>query len=256
VLAALARGGALADMARRGLTQLFYFQVDNPLVPIGEPEFLGYHLLSGSEMSTQVVAKRHPRERVGNVVSIDGRVQIIEYSDLPDDAAELPAADGSPRFWAGNTAVHLLDRAFLERVGHDPAGLPFHIARKKVPYINVDGNPPGQRIEPAAKDPPNAVKFERFVFDLLPQAKSAIVMEVSAAEAFAPVKNGPGEASDTAETAQAAMIAQYTRWLRSAGAEVAAGVPVEISPLFALTADELPRKIPPELQVAQPRYFR
>ena len=226
-------------------------------MPIGDPEFLGYHLLAGSEMSTQVVAKRHARERVGNVVSIDGRVQIIEYSDLPDDVAELPAADGSPRFWAGNTAVHLLDRAFLERVQHDPAGLPFHIARKKVPFIEVDGSAAGRkRIEPAAKDGPNAVKFERFVFDLLPQAKQAIVMEVAAAQAFAPVKNGPGEASDTAATAQAAMIALHAGWLRGAGAEVATGVPVEISPLFSLTADELLGKIPPGLQVTQPRYFQ
>ena len=160
VLAALARGGALADMARRGLTQLFYFQVDNPLVPIGDPEFLGYHLLSrlGDVETRDGQAASTCANGVGNVVSRStagcksSNTAICPTRPRP----RLPAADGSPRFWAGNTAVHLLDRAFLERVQHDPAGLPLHIARKKVPFISIDGTSPGQRIEPAA---PNAVKF-------------------------------------------------------------------------------------------------
>ena len=80
---------------------------------VADPEFLGYHLLSGSEMSTQVVAKREPREKVGNVVSIDGRLQIIEYSDLPDEAAELRLPDGSLKIWAGNTAAHLFKAPIL-----------------------------------------------------------------------------------------------------------------------------------------------
>ena len=70
--------------------QLFYFQVDNPLVDICGPEYLGYHLLCGSEMTSQVIAKRDPLEKVGNVVA-DGRpAVVIEYSDLPDDVR--PAA--------------------------------------------------------------------------------------------------------------------------------------------------------------------
>ena len=87
MLSALARSGGLDDMRRRGLDHLFYFQVDNPLVPIGDPEFLGYHLLSRSEMSTLVIAKQRPEEKLGVLVSVDGGVRIIEYSDLPDDVA-------------------------------------------------------------------------------------------------------------------------------------------------------------------------
>ncbi len=58
MLAALVRSGAMADARRRGIRYLFYLQVDNPLVAIGDPEFLGYHLLARSELSSQVVAKR------------------------------------------------------------------------------------------------------------------------------------------------------------------------------------------------------
>jgi len=67
MLAALAAGGCLDDIDRRGIKSLFYLQIDNPLVDICSAEFVGYHLLSGSELSTQVIAKREPLEKVGNV---------------------------------------------------------------------------------------------------------------------------------------------------------------------------------------------
>jgi len=55
MLAALAKSGCLADMQGRGLTQIFYGQIDNPLLQICDELFLGSHVLAGSEMTTQVV---------------------------------------------------------------------------------------------------------------------------------------------------------------------------------------------------------
>jgi len=54
---------------------------------------------------------------------------------------------------------------------------------------------------------------------------------------------------------QQCMMAQHRRWLRQAGAEVASDVPVEISPLFALDADELAAKIAAGTRITQPTYF-
>jgi UDP-N-acetylglucosamine/UDP-N-acetylgalactosamine diphosphorylase len=247
-LAALVRSGALAEMHQRGIGHLFYFQVDNPLVDICGSEFLGYHLLSGAEMSTQVIAKRDPLDKVGNVVQVDGRLMVIEYSDLPDDVARRRSPDGSLAVWAGSIAVHGIDVAFLQRMAQSAEGLPFHIARKKVAHVG----PSGQRIEPTA---PNAVKFERFIFDLIPSARNAIVVEIDPAQGFGPLKNASGAAYDTPEMVRAQMAAQHRQWLQAAGAEVADGVPVEISPLFALDAEELAAKIKPGTRVTEPTYF-
>ena len=41
-----------------------------PLVSVCDPEFLGYHVLSGSEFTSQVVRKQEPLEKVGNVVEV------------------------------------------------------------------------------------------------------------------------------------------------------------------------------------------
>lgn len=245
---ALDRSGSLDDLERRGVEHLFYFQVDNPLVTLCDPAFIGHHLMAGSEMTTQVIRKRYPTERVGNVVVIDGRVQIIEYSDLPDEAAEATAADGSLRLWAGNIAVHVIDVGFLRRMAGSSDALPFHRASKKVPYVD----PSGEKVEP---DEPNATKFERFIFDLLPAADNGFVVEVLPEEAFAPVKNADGAAADTPSSARETMVTLHRRWLREAGVEVGEGIQVEIDPEWALSPAEVAEKIDPNSKIDSDRFL-
>ncbi|MBP88163.1 MAG: UDP-N-acetylglucosamine pyrophosphorylase [Planctomycetaceae bacterium] len=247
-LAAFRSSGCMADTVDREIEHLFYCQIDNPLAQICDPTLIGYHLLADSDMTTQVVKKREATERVGNVVDLDGRTQIIEYSDLPDQYGKRTNADGSLLLWAGNLAIHIFRRQFLQEAAGQAEVLPFHRALKKVPHIDQAGN----AIEPASA---NAIKFERFIFDLLPVAKNAIVIESRASEAFAPVKNANGAASDTPQHTQAAMI-QYDRSvLAGAGAEVGPGVAVEVSPLYALDSDEARAKIQPAQRINEPTYF-
>ncbi len=228
-VAALASSGATAHMNRRGIQHLFYLQVDNPIVPIGDAELIGYHLLAESELTSMAVAKQEPHDKLGNFAMIDRRMNVIEYSDMPDDVAEERDASGSLRFWAGSIAVHVFGVAFLERMLGLKDSLPFHIAKKKVPHLD----PAGKLVEPTE---PNALKFERFIFDLLPQAAHPIVVEYAEQEVFAPLKNAPGEPKDTQEYVQRFMVNQHRGWLQAAGASVAEGVPVEISPLWGLDA--------------------
>lgn len=246
-VAALARSGCLEKMASLGIEHIFYFQVDNPLVGVCDAEFIGYHILAGSEMSTQVVAKHEPDDRVGNVVEVDGRLQIIEYSDLPQEAAERRHPDGKLVMWAGNTAVHVIDRAFIQRAQSE-AVLPFHRALKKVVTIDEQG------VE-FVPDLPNAIKFERFIFDLLPLAKNAIVMEVREEDFFAPVKNASGASKDSPDTARAAMVRQHRDLLRAAGALVGDDECVEVNPLFARDVSELRLRLASGVRIDGPTYF-
>lgn len=248
MLAALVSSGCLEDMRRRGVEQLFYFQVDNPLVNLCDRELLGFHVLSESEMSTLVVAKTDPLEKVGNVVNVDGTMRVIEYSDLPAAAAQRRDASGGLVFWAGSTAVHGMSVEFLRRAAATPDALPFHVARKKVPYLDAQG----KQVNPTE---PNATKFERFIFDLMPLARNPIVVEGDAREIFAPLKNASGASTDTPESTRAALVAKHTRWLQAAGAEVDAGVSVEIAPGLALDAGELRERLRLPLRVDADRFL-
>lgn len=241
----------LDEMRDRGVTTLFYFQVDNPLVEVAEPAFLGLHLEARAEMSFKVVEKVAPDEKLGLVVSVDGRPQVIEYSDLPTDLAERRGPEGSLELWAGSIAIHVFDRAFVERLVSD-LRLPFHRAVKKVPYVDDSG----RRVSP---NEPNGVKFEQFIFDALPLAERWALVETSRSREFEPLKNATGP--DSPATVRQRMSDQFADWLERAGASVVrrgdGSVPfgVEISPLFALDAAELKSKVEPGLRVDGPIYL-
>jgi UDP-N-acetylglucosamine/UDP-N-acetylgalactosamine diphosphorylase len=221
-LLALKKEGILADMAKRGVDLVDYFQVDNPLVKVLEPAFLGLHLLKESEFSAKVVRKVDPKEKVGLVVDYDGKPTVIEYSDLPNDLANERSPSGGLEYWPGSIAIHVFNRGFLERVAD---ALPYHIAHKTVPYIDDDGN----LVTPKS---PNAVKFEMFIFDSMPMAKRVAIVETDREDEFAPVKNASG--ADSPETVRAALARQAGRWLTAAGITFPVGpdgapvVPVEI----------------------------
>ncbi|MEM6980350.1 MAG: UDPGP type 1 family protein, partial [Planctomycetota bacterium] len=247
-LRALDRNGCFDQMSEQGIKYLFYFQVDNPLVDLCDPVFIGHHLLADSELTTQVIRKRYPKEKVGNVVQVDGKTQIIEYSDLPDQAAEMTDSAGGLKLWAGNIAVHLFNVDFLTRMKSNAAALPFHRASKKVPFVDASGT-----VQHPAE--PNAIKFERFIFDLLPAAERTLICEVDPATSFAPVKNADGAATDTPELAKAAISDLHASWISQCGGQVDSGVCVEINPRFALDAAAFCRKIPENLVVSEDRHF-
>ncbi len=252
VLLALADTGLLGRLRDRGVRTIFYYQVDNPVLKMADPLFLGHHLAAGAEVSTKVVAKEGPKDKLGNLVLIHGRCGIIEYSDLPDELANARDEQGRLRFRVGNPAIHLFAVDFLERVSQGAGRIPFHVARKKVPYLDAAGH----LVQPQQE---NALKFEMFIFDVLPRAERWAVVETTRREDFEPLKNATGP--DSPETVRQAMSNLAADWLERAGVRVPrtprgdAAVPLEISPLFALDAEELAAKVPRGSAVAGPTYF-
>lgn len=245
MLVALAAAGGFEWFARQAVEHVVSFQVDNPLAMPLDCEFLGYHLLTNAEFTPQVVRKLDPAERVGVVVAVDGACRIVEYSDLPARFAAERLPDGRLRFHAGSIAVHAFARAFLERCAARPDALPLHVAHKAVPFIDAAGT----RIAPTK---PNAIKFERFIFDLMPLAKTVTLVEIDAAEGFAPLKNATGAASDTAAHVQAALVARARRLLARAGIDARADVPVELAADRVIDEADLRGLLPPGTTIDRP----
>jgi UDP-N-acetylglucosamine/UDP-N-acetylgalactosamine diphosphorylase len=239
-LLALQQHGMLEDMARRGCDTIFYFQVDNPFVDVLDPTFVGFHLLQQADISIKVLRKAYPKEKLGLVIRENGTPTMIEYSDLPDAIAHEVDPNGDLRYWTGSIAIHVFRRSFLERITRKGVGLPYHIARKKVPHLGNDGRP----VDP---DQTNAIKFETFVFDCLPMAEQVAVMETSRTEEYEPVKNAEGDHSP--QVVQKAIVRRAGRWLAEAGIPFPTDVdghpsfPLEISPLAGLSLDEFRRKV-------------
>lgn len=238
-LAALRRTGMLDDMARRGADTLFYFQVDNPLVEIADPVFIGFHLARQSRMSIKVCAKRDPDEGLGLLCTREGRLMVVEYTEFTDEQKRERTSSGELRFLHGSVAIHAFSLPFLLDTAR--VGLPLHMAFKKVPYWSEAG---------CAVSPkePNAFKFEKFIFDALPLAQPSAALEFERREEFSPLKNASGP--DSPETVRRDMMEKFARWLDACGVAVPR-LPsgelryrIEIDPLFADGPEELRSRLP------------
>ena len=238
-LRALHNSGAVKDMAARGIEYISYFQIDNPLVNVVDPLFIGLHTLDGAEMSSKAVIKREPLEKVGNFTLVEGKVTVIEYSDLPEGLTRQETQEGRLKFELGSIAIHVLNRKFVEKLNRHGFSLPWHRALKCVPCIDENG----EAVEP---EEPNAVKLETFVFDALPLAEGSIILCTERVEEFAPIKNAQGP--DSLVSSQQLQIERASLWMEKAGIAVPRkpdGKPdltLEISPLFALDSETLTQK--------------
>lgn len=248
-LYALQDSGALDSMAARGIDEIFYFQVDNPLVNIADPLFVGAHIDRSAQMSTKVVRKIDPCEKVGIIGRVNGRLGCIEYSELTPEQVAKKLPDGSLRFKSANIAVHMLNRSFVEKlVRRTDFHLPYHSAVKDIACLECRD---GSFVEHSVK----GIKFEMFIFDALGFAETSVTLEVPREEEFSPVKNANGAHSPA--SAKAAMLERARFWLARAlpGREIPRDLQIEISPLFALDEQGLAGKINPDIDLSSPLYL-
>lgn len=238
---AMVENGVIADAEARGVDTLCYFQVDNWAVKVADPYFIGYHVLANASMSSKNHRKNAPREAVGVHCLCDGQYRVIEYSELDIYPQLLETdPDGKVIYYAGNPAIHILATRFVSEIFNRFDEFPWHLAHKRVPYIDADGH----SVDP---DKPNAYKFETFVFDALRFIDHhPVALEIARAGEYTPIKSFSGD--NSVEAAWASMRDYWGAWLEAAGADVrrdANGhvtVPIEISPEFAFTEAEFLEK--------------
>jgi UDP-N-acetylglucosamine/UDP-N-acetylgalactosamine diphosphorylase len=218
----------LEDMRKRGIEHIHAYCVDNCLAKVADPLFIGFAASKGVKLATKVVRKRNATESVGLILSKNGRPDVVEYSEIDSATAEAedPKQPGVLKFRAANIVNHYYSREYLDSMGSWKDELPHHVARKKIPCVDVAT---GESVKPAK---PNGIKLEQFVFDNFPMLTldEFACLEVKREEEFSPLKNGLDAKEDNAVTSKQDILAQGARWVKAAGAKVASGT-VEVSPL-------------------------
>jgi len=232
MIEALVANKLLDKYQQAGIEHFFFGQIDNPLSPTCCPELIGFHSLTDSAVTLQAIAKQDAQDKTGNIVQMDGRIQMIEYTEMPPQLAKQITPDGQLNFWAANIAVHIFKTSFLKQLAQDPTALPFHTAHKTVAHIDQLGN----QIHPTE---PNAIKFERFIFDSLSVSPKTTVIEADRNFVFAAVKNHAAASFNTVDTCQQAISALHRNWLIAAGVQVDMDITVEIDPYWARNAQQV-----------------
>lgn len=186
----LHRAGLCRELHSRGVEWINIYAVDNVLQRIADPVFVGATILVGVNCGAKVVCKACPEERVGVLCKEDGRPAIIEYYELTSEMANRREADGSLSYLYGVILNYLFSLKKLEEISD--RRIPVHIVKKKIEYVDEDGN----NVKPERE---NGRKFETLAVDLIKPMESVLPFEVDREKEFAPIKNKTGvDSVDTA----------------------------------------------------------
>ena len=209
---ALASSGALKDMERRGIKWIMACSVDNALIQVADPTFIGLCEERKCELGNKSCEKNAWNESVGVLGMKDNKYNVVEYSEITDEMAQSKGEDGKLLFRSGNICIHTFTLDFINKI-LGQLGKSYHIARKKIPAANEKGEP----VKPKEN---NGMKLEAFIFDVFPLAKQFVNLECERSENFAPVKNAPGNPKDSPDSARKLLFQRGKKWLEAAGAVV------------------------------------
>ena len=233
---AMGKEGVIDDMHERGIRSIHMYCVDNILVKMPDPLFIGCCLERGSDCGAKVVRKTLPTEPVGVICQCEGRLKVVEYSEITTEAANLRNADGKLAFSQGSICIHYFTLDFLKRmVNSNESELIHHIAKKKITCVNKDG-------ESVTPDKPNGIKMEKFVFDVFRFSERFTALEVPRESEFSPLKNGAGSAKDNQVTCLSSVSRLHKAWVEAAGGEfvIRGGEEnVEVSPTLSSNGEDL-----------------
>jgi UDP-N-acetylglucosamine/UDP-N-acetylgalactosamine diphosphorylase len=228
---ALVSHGVLDDMRKRGIEYVHVHGVDNCLVKVADPIFIGFSAALDVDVATKVVRKRDASESVGLIVTKNGKPGVVEYSEIDQTMAlaEDPRHPGALKFRAANIVNHCYSRRFLDSIPQWAEKLPHHFARKKIPTIDFET---GNLTKPES---PNGIKLEQFIFDVFPEVSldKFACLEVLREDEFSPLKNARGTGQDDPDTSRRDVMAQGRRWAEQAGATSVPEGGVEVSPLLS-----------------------
>lgn len=246
---ALKTQGILDDISKRGVEHLHAHSVDNILVKVADPVFIGYCKSKSADCAAKVVSKSYPTEAVGVVCRVNGHYKVVEYSELTDEAAERRNSDGRLTFSAGNICNHYFSTDFLLKICDYESKLKLHIAKKKIPYVDEHGI----RQKPTV---PNGVKMEKFIFDVFEFAKNFICLEVARDVEFSALKNAEAAQKDCPSTARQDLFRLHRKYVRQAGGIIEDNIDVEISPLLSYGGENLEELVKNEVFTISPFHLK
>ncbi|PIG86070.1 UDP-N-acetylglucosamine pyrophosphorylase [Aspergillus arachidicola] len=218
---ALITSGVREDMRKRGIEHIHTYCVDNCLVKVADPIFIGFAASKKVDIATKVVRKRNATESVGLILQKNGKPDVVEYSEIDKETAEAkdPKQPDVLKFRAANIVNHYYSFRFFESIETWSHKLPHHVAPQRYQV--------------------GAVLFD--VFPLTPLEKFASI-EVRREDEFSPLKNARGTGEDDPDTSKRDIMNQGQRWIEKAGGVVVTegeAVGVEVSPLISYGGEGL-----------------
>lgn len=220
----------------QGVRYVNYVLIDNALADPFDAELFGFHQRHGVDITVKCTMRRDADEKVGLLVQENGKVCVVEYSEMPDEERMAVNPDKSLKHVCANLSLFCFGMNFIKE--SQKVKLPLHYAFKA-----LNGN---SQIK--------AWKFERFIFDLLPFAQKVAALLYPRETCFAPLKNAEGP--DSLVEVQKALLQQARQVLSSITGVTPPNVPLELDPQFFYPTPDLLQRwkgvaIPPYVQYVE-----
>lgn len=191
IFVSMRKNNIIEDMKQKGIKWAFIGPVDNVLVKMVDPIFIGLCEAKKVLVGGKSIIKAYPEERVGVFCKKNAKPSVIEYTEISKEMTEMKNEKGDLLYGESHINCNLFHIDAIEEISKDK--LPYHSAHKKIEYLGEDG-------KIVTPNEPNAYKFEAFIFDAFEQLEDMVIFRVKREEEFAPIKNSEGK--DSPETAR------------------------------------------------------
>ena len=191
IFEAMHKNGIVQDMEDKGIKWVFIGGIDNILLKMVDPVFMGLAISRGVKIAGKSIVKANPEEKVGVFCKRNGKPSVIEYTEITEEMAYESDTQGELLYGESHILCNMFNIQALKQIENEK--LPYHTAFKKSSFIDVTG----KEITPLM---PNEYKFETFIFDAFNKFDDMLIFRVLREEEFAPIKNKEGV--DSPETAR------------------------------------------------------
>lgn len=173
-LAHFVTAGVWDNWHTQGVKYVNYVLIDNALADPFDAELMGYHYRQACDITVKCTQRRDAVEKVGVLVKQEGKLRVVEYSELPEQERNLLSPNASLKHSCANLSLFCLNMDFITSCSL--VSMPLHTAYKTL----------------SGKENRMVWKFEKFIFDILQFANKASALSYQRDACFAPLKNASG----------------------------------------------------------------
>ena len=94
-----AKSGLLNEIKQKQIEWVFVNNIDNIISNFVDPLLIGLTIQEKQKIGAKSVAKTNPKEKVGVFCKVNGKPQIIEYIDLPEEMTTIKDKNRRITIW-------------------------------------------------------------------------------------------------------------------------------------------------------------
>lgn len=175
--------GILDNMKKKNIKWVSFCGVDNVILDIVDPLFLGLTIAHNKLIASKTLFKKDVNDKDWIFVRKNNKPAIIDCNYLSPEMKIATDENGKYLYRETNMLAHLFNISAIEKVCNKK--LIYHRAFKKNNFVNEEGMK-------QVPEKPNTFKFETFIFDAFSLFNDIELLRVNEEDEFAPIKDFTG----------------------------------------------------------------